>query len=165
MQGLLDHRVGRLLPGPVRIAEQEYQVVRGREPGRIPKPAVLPIKYTEEGLVRLIEDRLRELALLGRESGRALQRTEHPIAGILKFLPLILPNLADPGDKVEETGHAVAALSGYITRCKEWFSIRGHEDGERPSPGPGQHMGGRHVDLVDIRPLFAVHLDADEDIV
>lgn len=139
--------------------------MRGGELGGIPESAVLPVKDPEEGVVGLIEDRCGELALAGRGAGCVLQRFQHLAAGVLEFLPLALPDLVDPGDEVKKAGHPVAALLRDVTRCKEGFFVRCHEDGERPPSGPGQRVGGRHVNLVDIRPLFSVHLDADEDVV
>ena len=37
--------------------------------------------------------------------------------------------------------------------------------GHRPAAVPGHRRGGLHVDRVDVRPLLAVHLDADEVLV
>ncbi|KAF5034706.1 hypothetical protein DSECCO2_593300 [anaerobic digester metagenome] len=165
VQRLLDHRVGRLLPGPVPVTEQEYEVVRSREFGCVPKPAVLTVEDPEEGLVGLIENGLVKIALPRRGAGRALERLHHLTAGVLEVLTLALPDLADPGDEVEEPGHPVTALFWYVTRCKERFFVGSHQDGERPPPRSRQRVGGRHVDLVDIRPLLAVHLDADKDVV
>ena len=165
MERLLDHRVCRLLPRPVPVPEQEYEVVRGRELGRIPEPPVLPVEDPEEGVIGLVENRLAGFALLRRGSRRALQRLDDLVAGVLEFLPLVLPDLTDPGDEIQKAGHPVAALLGDVTRRKEGFFVGGHQNGERPSSGTGQRVGGRHVDLVDIRPLLAIHLDTDEDVV
>ncbi len=129
VQRLLDHRVCRLFPGPAPVPEQEYEVVRGRELRRIPEPAVLPVEDPEEGFVGLIEGNLGEFALSRRGAGRVLYRFKHPAPGRLEFLPLALPDLADPGDEIQETGHPVAALLRDITRCKERFFVGGHEDG------------------------------------
>jgi len=140
--------------------------MRGRELGRVPEPAILSVEEPEQGIVGVIEGRLREFALPRGSAGRALKRLQHPAAGLLEFLPPCLPDPANPRDKVYEAGHPVAALLRDITRRKERSPIVGHEDGEGPSYGnPAQHMGGIYVDLVDVGPLFAVHLDADKDVV
>ena len=49
-----------------------------------------------------------------------------------------------------------------VGAAEERAPVGGQEAGHRPAALPGQRDGGVHVDRVEVRPLFAVDLDADE---
>ena len=66
-----------------------------------------------------------------------------------------LPNAGMPWRSV---GREVGA-------AEERSQVRREEDAHRPAAGAGHGLDGGHVDVVEVRPLLAVHLDADEVLV
>jgi hypothetical protein len=73
-----------------------------------------------------------------------------------------------PGDllhHVDEAGPAIARYLREIGAAPHRFAVGGQEHGERPAALLAQVMQRGHVDLVDVRPLLAVDLDVDEEII
>ena len=58
-----------------------------------------------------------------------------------------------------------ARLRREIRAAPERRAVRGDEHGQRPAALLAQRMQRRHVEVVDVRPLLAVHLDVDEPLV
>ena len=81
---------------------------------------------------------------------------------LLLFVP---PGIGDRGQDGDDVGHAESSFAGDICGGKERYLLRGHDDRKRPSTSTGHGLAGFHVELVNIRPLLPVHLDADELIV
>jgi hypothetical protein len=66
-----------------------------------------------------------------------------------------------------ESRHAVPRLVGKIRAAEEWLLVVVREE-HRQWPAAatlGEHLVSELVNLVDVRPLFAVHLDVDEQLV
>ena len=62
-----------------------------------------------------------------------------------------------------ETGQVVARLFGKISATEKRRLIRRQKQGERPAAvALGQHGMGGLVNVVEVRALFAIHLDVDE---
>ncbi len=74
----------------------------------------------------------------------------------------------DAGDlleNVDEGGSAVAGGLGEVGAAPDRLAVRRQEHGERPAALLAESMEGAHVDLVDVRPFFAIDLDIDEQAV
>ena len=61
------------------------------------------------------------------------------------------------------TAHGVARRE--VGAREEGLEVGGEEDGVGPAARPGDELGRRHVDLVEVRTLLAVDLDAHEALV
>ena len=83
------------------------------------------------------------------------------------------PDLVDSLHQGEKAGGgaAVAVAGGEVRAAEDRLRLGGQKHAHRPTPaaaGAGElvvDLQGGHVDAVDVRPLFAVHLDADEMLV
>ena len=78
----------------------------------------------------------------------------------------LLPEVGDAAQQRAEAGTAVAVLGREVGAGEERLLVRGQEHGHRPAAVPLVHgQGGRHVDVVEVGALLAVHLDGDEVLV
>ncbi len=75
------------------------------------------------------------------------------------------PQLLDARYEFDHSDPAEAAFPGEIRSGIERDLVRGHDDGQGPAARAREHLADCHVDLVDIRPLFAIDLDVDEGFV
>jgi hypothetical protein len=74
--------------------------------------------------------------------------------------------LGDALQQLAEAGQVVTRRLREIGAAEERPLVRCEEHGQRPPAGTlRQHVVGRLVDLVDVRPLLPVHLDVDEQAV
>ena len=64
-----------------------------------------------------------------------------------------------------ERRHPVPRLRRVVRAAEERLAVRREEDRHRPAAVAGERDDGVHVDRVDVRPLLAVDLDADEVLV
>ena len=74
----------------------------------------------------------------------------------------VCPGLADPVEYLPEGRHPVAGRIGEVGAGIEGLPAWGEEHRHRPTARARHRLDGVHVDRVDVRPLFAVHLDRDE---
>ena len=74
----------------------------------------------------------------------------------------LAPEFGDAFDELDEAGPAIARLGREIGSTIERFQIRREEDAHRPAARAGRGLDERHVNLVHVGALLAVHLDADE---
>ena len=85
--------------------------------------------------------------------------------GLLDFVAPRLPDAPEPRDQLDEPRPAPPALLRDVGGREEGAPVRRHDDGQRPAAAPGHHLADAHVDPVDVRPLLAIDLDADEGLV
>jgi len=52
-----------------------------------------------------------------------------------------------------------------IRSRKKRFFIRRHDDGQGPAAAAREHLADSHINVVDVRSFFPIHLDADKGIV
>ena len=148
------------------MAEQEVQQHRGWELRSATEPGValvvLPSKnrHSLRGSLRIHGSGSRGLAL-----ATLLKGTRDPTCGALYFITPLTPRAPDGIQNLLESRHPVARLGREIRPRVERATFVIEEDAHRPSPVPGERGGGIHIDRVDIRSLFAIHLDTDEMLV
>ncbi len=70
--------------------------------------------------------------------------------------------IGDRAQHARERWHPEAITRRKVSAGKKWRAIRQQEHRHRPPAGTGHALHGAHVDLVEIRPLFAVDLDGNE---
>ena len=160
------------VPGPLMVAEQEFQHHRRRELRRAAEPAVGGVVIAVERLHR----RVRGLAEPGTRLGLpgracfALAHLTQRAGGGRRVLG------QGRGDLLGLAGHAVAlgapgprdvqdqlleVVPGKVGAAEERLLVRRHEHRHRPAALPGHGLGRGHVDRVHVGPLLPVHLDRD----
>ena len=131
-------------------------------------------KATEGGIevaAQILEHRLHDV---GRELGRcrrtARQRADKSLVHLFvlsgDLRALLSPDGGDALAHVGECGHAVARLLRKIGAAKEGCAFGREEHREGPAARAlREHLVRRLVDLVQVGPLLAIDLDADEEAV
>jgi hypothetical protein len=85
-------------------------------------------------------------------------RAEHVVA-------LLAPRIRDRDEDLLEARQPVPRLGRVVGAAEERLTVRRQEDGHRPATVAGERDDRVHVDRVEVGPLLAVHLDADEVLV
>ena len=148
------------------VPEQELQDHRRRELRRAAEaaPAVVEVAGERGHRDRQVHGTGRRVARRSQRARRERRRDPH--AGRQDVLASLLPRLADRrGQQLREGRQPVARLRREVGAGVEGPALVVEEDGHRPAAVPGQADGGLHVDRVDVGPLLAVDLDADEALV
>ncbi len=78
------------------------------------------------------------------------------------FIFPFLPELADLLEQLEEAWPAVTRIRWKISAAEKRLQLRREKDIHRPAAAASRRLHECHVNLVHVRPLLAVHLDADE---
>ena len=86
-------------------------------------------------------------------------------AVLLDLLRLLAKQPGDLVQHVDEAGPAVARRSREIGAAPDRLALGREKHGQRPAALLAEMMQRRHVDLIDVRPLFAIDLDVDEQLV
>ena len=73
-----------------------------------------------------------------------------------------LPGLLHLPQHLQEARPAVAVVGREIGSAKERLQLRRQKHVQRPAALAGRGLDEGHVNLIHVRPLLAVHLDADE---
>ena len=79
--------------------------------------------------------------------------------GVVDLVAPVPPGVVDGGQQLQEGG------LGEVGAAVERAPVGGEEHRHRPAAAAGQGLDGVHVDGVDVRPLLAVDLDVDEQVV
>ena len=87
---------------------------------------------------------------------------DEPRARVLDLVALLAPRPADAVEHLAERRHPVARLVREVGAAVERPAVGRQEDAHRPAAAAGHRLDGAHVDLVEVGPLLAVHLDRDE---
>ena len=85
--------------------------------------------------------------------------------GLFYLLRLFLICLGYGSEDAGEPRQVVAIDRREIRASVEGLALRGEKHGQRPTPASGQHLHRVHIDLIHVRPLFAINLDIDEELV
>ncbi len=164
----VEHQVQRLLTlgraGAERVLPQEPENRRIGEFHRTLQAAVFGIGLPQQGGGHRIQmHRCGQLAGVGggHAGERLAQRggiaRHHIVVGAV-CLRHTLKHLA-------ERRPTPARLGRKIRAAPERGAVGGDEHGQRPAALLAQCVQRRHVEMVDVRPLLAVHLDVDEPLV
>ena len=163
-RGHLAQRVQRHLA--LSAPEQELDRRRRRELRRGGREAaVLAVIAALQSGHGLVERRRVDLTGVRLEVRGALQAREDPLPGALDLGTLLLPGVGDAGQHLRPGGHAMARLGREVGAGVERHAVGREEGVQRPAPAAGHRLHGVHVDGVDVGPLLAVDLDADEALV
>ena len=109
------------------------------------------------------------LSVSGSVEGRELGRLAHGVDDRGRLARDVSAALAiGVGDRVEhlpEAGQPVPRLGRVVRPAEERLALGREEDRHRPAAVPGERDDRVHVERVDVGPLLAVDLDADEALV
>ena len=161
LEGKLDEREIALLAGALAGAPQELEQRGLRKFRRALQPAVHRIDRVADVSRQLVELGAADHDPAGRP--RALAQPRHQRGAIVCDAVGLL--FEQPGhfvQHVDETRPAVARGFRKIGAAPERLALGREKHGQRPSALLAEHVQGRHVDLIDVRALLAVDLDADK---
>ena len=159
----LDHRQSVPVARRVVVEEELRQVHRAGELRRSAEPAVLGVGALEQAQRTLLGGLGAGQRLAGARPAR--ERFGDLGRALRHLVAAIAPRLRDAREHLAERGHPMARLRRVIGAAVERTSVGGAEHRERPAAVPGQPGHRVHVDLIDVGPLFAIDLDAHEQLV
>src|SRR5262250_1269003 len=81
---------------------------------------------------------------------------------LVDFATLSLECVKDNGQHFRKAGPAIPVLAWEICSAKEWLPTGKEKNRERPATAAGHRLNGAHVDLIEIRSLFAIDFNVDE---
>ena len=125
------------------------------------EPAVRRVEHDGETGDRIVHGDVVERPL-SRAADPLLKPLRHLRGGLVHVTSTIAERLFDVAQHVGEAGLAVAGLRREVRAGEERFGIRREEHRHRPSALTGERERRLHVERVDVRPLLAIDLDADE---
>ena len=177
LKGGLGHLQGQDVFGSLPAAQKEQYVMGGGKLGGGAKATILRIVDRREGAIapgkkRRIEWRPREgvlMSLLLHACSPAalpsLQMIHDDVRRAHEALSIVIPHLLDLSDQLHQSRQAHMPFFWYVSGSEEGFFIRSHHNGQWPSPSAADSYGRGHVDLVYVRPLLPIDLDADEGLI
>ncbi len=156
------------------------------EHGRIANPGVVPEEQADSGRRRKFRsdpepteariELVRELAhralqMIGADRCGSPERALvlhvlYELTGLgLYAVPLAFPRLGDAREQRGKSRTSVGVARGKVGARKERLLIGRQKHRHRPAATAAHGNGGCHVDLIQIRPLFAIDFDAHEAVV
>ncbi len=129
--------------------------------GAGPKPPAGGSKAAVEGLLGGFQRPATELCG-GALPGIGLEGLDDPLGLLADLAGVFRPGGGHGREHLVEARHLVAAARRPIGAAEKRRPLRREEDRQRPAPAAGQPLHRLHVDLVEVGPLLAVDLDADE---
>ena len=137
-----------------------------RKFGRAAKAAVPRVEHPLEKIARVFERVLRQWhnSRVRTHCG-GLKPGVDVGGGPGDFAAAGLPDFVDLLKQLRKARTAVTIVRREISAAKKRFPFRREKNIQRPAAGTGRGLDEGHVNLVHVRPLFAIHLDADEVLV
>ncbi len=128
------------------------------------KPTVTRIELTGQLAMGLLQDSVVQVCAR-RIGTRLTHRRSHSLRRFQNLFAVGAPHLLYLRDKLHHSDPAKASLAWDVGPDEEGFLVRRHEHAERPAAAAGGLQSHIHVDAIDIRPFFAVHLDGNPGVV
>ena len=164
------HRQGEIVPargarGGGEGPHQGFDVRRMRELRRRSEPPVLGVEGAREQGPRVFERPRRHDFVAFRLGFKAAQRFDQRLGLLAQLAATLGVEVADPAQDVLEGRQAEARGPGKVGAAEEGNAVLVVEEHrQRPAPAaPGEQVLRALVDLVEVRALFAVDLDVDEE--
>ncbi len=164
VEGVRDHVEHHVLARAPVVAQHQPAVRRVRELRRPGEPAPLGVETRGERLQRGVEHAGGQLS---REIGRglALDAVRERGALLVHARAVLGPQLLQEAQEGREARPPVLVLRREVGAAVEGLQVGGQEHAHRPAALTRERLDGAHVDLVEIRALLAIHLDAHEVLV
>ena len=164
IQRMLDRLEKARIAGACAGPPKHLQNRRLRKLGRAAQAAIDRIEH--------IADLLRGGVELAHTDGDFVRRArligepcQQRRAVLLDLFRLLAEQPRHLAQNIGESRPPVALLLGKISSAPHRLRLRREKHGQRPAALLAQQMQRVHVDLVDVRPLLAVDLDVDEQLV
>ena len=135
------------------------------ELGRPAEAAVGCVVGGRQALRAAGDDLHAQLAAGQVQHAHAVQRRHDLVDVPGDVLRLVAVGLHHRLEHPRKARHAVPVLGRVVGAAEERLPLRGQEHGHGPAAPLGEQLDGVHVDLVQVRPLLPVDLDADEVLV
>ena len=166
-QGVAHHVQGLIVPCGGPVTQQAFQDVGLRKLGRAAETAVALVEGPAQllaGEVQRDGGQLAGMAALGQEFRKSR------LQALILFAnggALLVKEGRHPFQQLGKARQAVTGLGREIGAGEKGTQILGIEKHrQRPAPGtPGEQLVGGLIDAVQVRTLFPVHLDVDEQAV
>ncbi len=159
------HAHGLRVPEAPVGAQQQRQARRGRKLGGAAEAAPALVEIARE-LRDGLADVLRAHGEARRGAGVLPEELRHFRRLRAQAGLVALPEFGDPLEQGPEAGASVTIGRREVGAGEERLLVRGQEHRHGPAPLALVHgQRGRHVDVVEVGPLLAVHLDGHEVLV
>ena len=154
---------GRLRAMSLPQSQQQLQVHRMRKFRRAAEAAVLMIEARSSAAPAWSISRVRKfaVALPAGSPDRAMCSVSSAACSIA-CCAAVLPGVGHGRQHLIEAGHAHPRRRRPIRAAVKRLQVGRQKHRHRPAAAAGQQLHGVHVDLVEVGPLFAIDLDADE---
>ena len=146
-------------------AQEKLERRGGRELRRAAPAAPLPVELPLERPRRLAEHALGERIGRGPELGRLAHGVDDRRRLARDVSAALAIGVGDRSQHLLEAGQPVPRLGRVVRPPEERLTLGREEHGHRPAAVPGERDDSVHVERVDVGPLLAVDLDADEALV
>ena len=167
LQGEPRHRQRLLVPGALRVAEQETNVHAGGKLRRAPDASLVGVEY-----LSVVAHRAVQHVQLGKPGGCVRREAVlHRLRDLLRRMcrpgPLLPPDpiQLDQEGGESDPGAPLSVAGGEVRAREERLAVRREEYAHRPAALLREHLHRLHVDGIDVRALFAIHLHRDEPLV
>ena len=165
VEGQLHHFEYGGVFGAEVLTKQELQGHRLRELGLQSEPTVRVVKLLAQLTHRIGHDDVSQWLDAGRAPGHLPHVRDQLRRGVGDVPSAITVYVRHRGQHAGERWQAAPFVGWEVGASIERLAVRREEDGHRPSALARHRLDRRHVDRVDVRALFPVHLDGDEVLV
>ncbi len=162
VEGVAGHVQGVVVAEAFGDPQQQSQVHRVGELRRLAEAAVDGVERPGQGVGRPAEQAVVEAARLRPQGGDGSEELGQFAGRLVDLVAARPPGVGQHEQHLAEAAAAVLVFRREIGAAGKRPQVGREEDGERPAALAGHALHGRHVDLVEIGPLLAVHLDGDE---
>ena len=154
----------QLLVARVRVlAQQDTDGPAGRELRCLAKATPLRIEGPLEFVRRPGQNgRVDRPCRHGVASDSIPDRAGQFFGAALNTRRVLAPGLSDVPQELPESRPAVTVVGWEVGSAMKRSQVRSEEHVERPPSAARHQLHGRHVDLIQIRPLLAIDLDGYE---
>ena len=165
VEGQPHHAQRVLVPGRGVQPEQELDRRGGGELGRRAPAAFRRVEAAAQRRDDTAEEPGGQRLGRGRLLARLPDRVDEDVRLLLEVVAARPVGLRHGLQHLLEAGQAVPRLGREVGSAVEGPAVRRQEDGHRPAAVAGHGDDRVHVEPVDVGPLLAVDLDADEELV
>ena len=144
-------------------SRQKIERDRSRKFRRVAEAAFFRIERTVKLLISGLQNAGIDLAAGGRLRRLRFAQCRNDLGTLIDdVFVVLLPRRGDSFQNLSESGLTVPIFRRKISAADEWFEIGSQPDAHRPAAAAGGRLHKRHIDTIDIGPLFAIDFDVHE---
>ena len=155
-----------MLPGKGMCLKQEDQLRGTRKLRRAAEPAMAAVERLQEGgdavLDRLGAGHRGSIRRGLVRTGHLAEPVENPVRRVQHFLALLAPRARKLLQHVHESRSAPPRFGWKVRAAEKWLQVGREPHAHRPAARARRRLHERHVDAIDVRPLFPIDLDRHE---